>query len=635
MRTRKAKMILWFLTGLGFTVIVLRILHGPGSVTVLTDILPWGLWKGLGVVALVPIGGAGFTLAMLVYIFHLKKFKPLVRGAVLLGLMCYSCVAFGLSMDIGIWWRIVYPVTFWQIHSVLFEVAWCIMLYLMVLMAETGLMVFERLNWRRALGVLEKISLILVIFGICLSTLHQSSLGTLFLAAPFRLHPLWHTDALPVLFFISSMALGCLTISLVTLIVFWLYGGKIPMKAISGLGAVSAGLIIAYLVIKFGEIFISGEGGRLVFAGWDAANFWIEIALSCVLPLLLLKRSMRENPVSVFWISLGATIGMCLNRVNVAGLATLSLTHSFYFPAWTEWAMTAGILAAAALFYLFCVEQFALFHGVGKDSGGEARAPIGVDPSDAAALLFRGHPFASLHLNSLAFILAAAAGFALVPKDAVFGVTPDPTPVEKPRSVEISKLAGEQGSTARFWVEPRPDQPQVERASVLLLDSNRNGRYVLFDHEQHEKRYEGKKSCVLCHHMNKPLDQSSGCYKCHTDMYLQVDVFDHDRHVERLGGEDHCFDCHDCQYQAKMTDKTKACLECHKGMVAKGSRIKMKDKHLTSSTVGYMDAVHGLCINCHLEKQKSMAEPDENLSRCTHCHQTLPDLEAKVWESQR
>jgi len=162
MKIRIIKMFLWFFAGLGFTVVFLRIIHGPGSVTVLTDILPWGLWKGGGVVALVPIGAAGFTLAMLVYIFQINRFKPLVRGAVLLGLLCYSSVAFGLSMDIGIWWRIVFPVFHWQFHSVLFEIAWCIMLYLIVLFAEFGHTVLEKFEWKRLLRVVEKLTIFLV-----------------------------------------------------------------------------------------------------------------------------------------------------------------------------------------------------------------------------------------------------------------------------------------------------------------------------------------------------------------------------------------------------------------------------------------------------------------------------------------
>ena len=121
MKLRITKTVLWLVAGLAPAVLLMRVIHGPGSVTALTDIIPWGLWKGGGVVALVAIGGAGFTVAMLVYIFNCRVFKPVVRGAVLLALLCYSSVGFGLTVDIGIWWRSVFPVWHWQMHSVLFE----------------------------------------------------------------------------------------------------------------------------------------------------------------------------------------------------------------------------------------------------------------------------------------------------------------------------------------------------------------------------------------------------------------------------------------------------------------------------------------------------------------------------------
>ena len=208
MSIRTAKTILWFLLGAGLTVIALRIIHGPGAVVALTDLMPWGLWKGGGVVALVPIGGAGFTLAAFVTVFHWKRYRPLYLGAVLLGLMCYSSVAAGLTFDIGIWWRIVFPVTYWQFHSTLFEIAWCIMLYLGVLVVEFSHPVLEKFNFHRTARFLERFGIVFVVAGICLSTLHQSSLGTLFLATPYRLHPLWHTDLLPFLFFVTAIGLA-------------------------------------------------------------------------------------------------------------------------------------------------------------------------------------------------------------------------------------------------------------------------------------------------------------------------------------------------------------------------------------------------------------------------------------------
>ena len=383
MKLRITKSILWLVAGLAPAILVMRVVHGPGSVTALTDIIPWGLWKGGGVVALVAIGGAGFTVAMLVYIFNCRVFKPVVRGAVLLALLCYSSVGLGLTVDIGIWWRIVFPVWHWQLHSVLFEVAWCIMLYLVVLSLEFSHTVLARVGWEKMLSVVEKLTIAIVIAGISLSTLHQSSLGTLFLATPFRLHPLWHTDFLPLLFFISSIGIGCLTISVATIFVHWLYGKEAPMRAISGLGAISAVTMSLYAVLRFADIIVSGKTALLVVPSWDTANFWFEILLSVAIPVALLSRKrFRVTPSVVFWIGITATLGLSLNRVNVSGLATLSLTHASYMPSWTEWAVSAGILAACGLIYLFCIENLGLFATITAADVDRARATAPLDLAD-------------------------------------------------------------------------------------------------------------------------------------------------------------------------------------------------------------------------------------------------------------
>jgi len=635
MRVRITKMILWFLAGLGFTTVIMRIVHGPGSVTVLTDILPWGLWKGGGVVALVPIGGAGFTVAMLVYIFQIRRFKPLVRGAVLLGLMCYSSVAFGLTMDIGVWWRIVYPLFHWQFDSVLFEIAWCIMLYLLVLVAEFGHTVLERFHWWRALSVLEKASVFLVIFGISLSTLHQSSLGTLFLATPFRLHPLWYTDFLPLLFFISSMALGCLTISFVAIVVYWLYGGEPPMKAISGITRLSAYLMMVYLAIKMVEIVASGEGPLLLRADFDTANFWVEVLLSSVIPIVVFsRRKHRTSKTAVFWASLSAIVGMSLNRVNVAGLETLSMTKAVYFPAWTEWAMTLGILAAAGLFFLFCVDYFGLFEGIRRERVEDWIDPARFDHSDWKSLFFGGQRLGAVQLYSVVFVLGSAVSFGLLPRDAVFGVAPERTPVRDPRWVDVLRIDGGPSEVSTFALAgARPPAPGADSVVVMMLDGNRDGRYVLFDHDGHVSRNGDKKSCVLCHHMRRPYDLFTGCYECHSDMYVEVDVFKHDYHAAKLGGNEGCSECHTDAALPNSGENAKDCLECHKAMVSKGSRVNPSGDRVKYVTVGYEDAVHKLCVTCHEEAQEGMPEPkNRNLARCTTCHQSLPDLQAEAWK---
>ena len=552
MSVRTAKTILWFLLGAGLTVILLRIIHGPGAVVALTDLMPWGLWKGGGVVALVPIGGAGFTLAAFVTVFHWKRYRPLYLGAVLLGLMCYSSVAAGLTFDIGIWWRIVFPLTYWQFHSTLFEIAWCIMLYLGVLVVEFSHPVLEKFHFHRTVRFLEKFGIVFVIAGICLSTLHQSSLGTLFLATPYRLHPLWHTDLLPFLFFVTAIGLGCLTISWVAIVVHRIYGAEQPMKSISGLGRIASYVLTFYLVVRFAGIVVAGEAGLLVAPTWDTLNFWIEILLSALLPAALLWNTrFRQSPLAMFWISTSAILGMSLNRVNVAGLATVSSTHQFYVPAWTEWAATIGILSGAALAFLFLVEYVGVFDAIDEKRIDAAYAPRALDHADWKTIFFH-NPQANARIYSVAFVLSVGLALLFMPEHSIFGLRPDETPTSGPRLVEVSnaKVPGVPG--VQFYIPPvgkkqNGGQNGDSKAFLaLMIDGNRDGDYVLFDHDAHIERQGGRDngSCILCHHMQKPYEEVSECSGCHSDMYLPVDIFAHSFHVERTNGNDGCIECH-------------------------------------------------------------------------------------------
>ena len=599
MKIRTAKTILWFLFGAGLTVIILRIINGPGSVVALSDLIPWGLWKGGGVVALVPIGGAGFTLAAFVYVFHWEKYRPLALGAVLLGLMCYSSVALGLTFDIGIWWRIVFPLAFWQFHSTLFEIAWCIMLYLGVLAAEFSHVVFDKYRVEPARKFLHKFGIVFVIAGIALSTLHQSSLGTLFLATPYRLHPLWHTDLLPFFFFVTAVGLGCLSISFVTIVTHRLYEAKPPMEAISGLARISSIVLLFYMVAKFAEIIIAKEASLLIQPVPDTLNFWIEMLFSALIPgMLLLRRSFRESEGAVFWIGLMALLGVSLNRINVAGLATVSSTHSFYLPSWTEWTVTIGILAGAALIFFYLVERFEVFPQINGGRVKDVYAPGAPNHAIWKSVYFQS-PGSELRMYSASFVVSAGIVFGLVPEQAVFGVQPEQTAVVGPRIVKGSHPAERQ----------------------LRIDGNRDGKFVLFDHDRHvERQPGGAESCVRCHHMRKPAEEVSKCADCHRDMYLAVDIFRHDEHVKIMGGNSSCIECHTDPLALKVRENTKPCAGCHNGMRPEGTLIAGSHGERTTIATGYMDAMHGLCVECHQQEKKNLTEKNDDFDRCSTCH---------------
>jgi len=641
MSIRAVKTILWFLFGAGLTVIVLRIIHGPGSVVALTDLMPWGLWKGGGVVALVPIGGAGFTLAAFVSVFHWKRYRPLYLGAVLLGLMCYSSVGAGLTFDIGIWWRIVFPIWNWQFHSTLFEISWCIMLYLCVLTVEFSHAVLEKLQFHRVARLLERFGIVFVIAGICLSTLHQSSLGTLFLATPFRLHPLWHTELLPFLFFITSIGLGCLTISWVAIVTHRLYRAEPPTNAISGLGRIAAYMLALYLAVRFGGILASGKGGLLIASSWDTANFWVEILLSAAIPVALLARErLRNSPAAMFWICSSGIVGVSLNRVNVAGLATVSTTNYLYLPAWTEWIVTFGILSGAALVFLFCVEYLGVFEGIDSRRLDEVYTPRRLEHGDWRTIFFQ-NPQADARVYSVALVLAVGVALLLVPREAVFGLQPEPTPAHGPRIVEIGNSEVPGVSRVEFSIPPLEEAVDGDSARILalMIDGNRDGDYVIFDHETHvSKQGGGDDSCVLCHHMQKPYEEVSECSDCHSDMYLAVDIFDHDSHVEHTNGNEGCIECHTDPAAEKVRETAKECRECHESMRPEGTLVEIPDEEQTTIAVGYMDAMHEACIGCHEEEMEARAEADgepaEDLTLCTNCHRDLPGLEDEEWKAR-
>ncbi len=634
MSLRGLKTLLWFLCGAGLTVILLRIIHGPGSVVALTDIIPWGLWKGGGVVALVPIGGAGFTLAAMVYIFHWKRYQVLARGAVLLGLVCYSSVAAGLTFDIGIWWRIVYPLFYWQFHSTLFEIAWCIMLYLGVLAVEFSHAIVEKFNMPRLRSIIEKTSIVFVIAGISLSTLHQSSLGTMFLATPYRLHPLWHTDWLPGFFLLTSIGLGCLTISWLTLVVFRLYKVEQPMDAISGLGRIAAVVLGFYGLLKFVEILIAGEGALLLTLDWNVANFWFEILLSALIPVALLAfPRFRQSATAMFWIASTAIVGMSLNRVNVAGLATLDATSATYFPIWPEWAVTLGILSFAGLVYLFCVERFEVFSAIDEQAVKRVYASEQVDHADWKTLFFR-IPHAESRLYSAVFVLAMGLALGCVPDGSVFGEQPQKTPVTGSRVVEVAKVENPQGPGSQFMIGA---QALAEHATghtdVFVIDANRQAEFVLFDHESHIDGLVAQGAdCSTCHHMNKPYDKATGCHQCHADMYLETDIFNHDLHQKKLGNNAGCAKCHVDDSLPKVRKNTTACAECHPGMRQNDA---VGDPQKRNLAPGYMDAMHGLCIGCHQERKDTLAEKNEDFARCTQCHRDTPGFDSPAWNDLR
>ncbi len=583
-RVYKLKLILWTVVGLAAAVGAARFILGLGATTNLSDVTPWGIWIGFDVMSGVALAAGGFIMTATVYIFRLEKFHAIVRPAVLTAFLGYVAVAVGLLFDLGLPWNIWHMIVFWNPHSPLFEVGWCVMLYLTVLTLEFFPVPAEDFSaLARIRRFLLKFRLPLVIAGIGLSTLHQSSLGSLFLIMPYRLHPLWYSPILPLLFLISAIALGMMMVTLESHTTAWLYRRKPETEALASLGGAARWVLLLYLAMRFGDLAVRGQLGYLFAPGLHTAMFWLEISAMAIVPAILFSLVRVRRTRGGQWAAAALGVfGVVWNRIDVGGLAHLRQGAQFYLPAWTEVAISAGVVAAATLAFLFFVERFRVWEQRPADPDAD---PLKLPEFDKVGMTWLGVPVvAARTVYSLGFVFAAALGVALI--------APQP--------------ASSRG------VDPQSSH-RARGGPILWIDGNLNGFGVAFPHEKIEQKFGGDASCVYCHHMNFPRDRASGCYECHRDMYLVSDAFRHDWHASPEGAHLACTQCHPAG-QPRAAAGAKACTACHKDMIPKGTTIQVKNYR----TVGYVQAMHELCIGCHKSIAKREAKPD--FARCATCH---------------
>jgi Ni/Fe-hydrogenase subunit HybB-like protein len=618
-RLVRLKTILWALIGVLAAITVIRFAYGLGAVTHLSDAAPWGLWVAFDVMGGVALAAGGFVLAATVYIFRLERYRVFVRPAVLTAMLGYMAVAVGLLYDLGLPWHILHPIIYPQLHSVLFEVAACVMLYLTVLILEFAPVVLEhpwlaRRPFQWVYGVLRKLTIPLVITGIALSTLHQSSLGSLFLITPARLHPLWYSPNIWILFFVSAVGLGLMMVVLETSLAGAFLGHRVPTKLLSGLGVAGAVVLGGYAVFRLADLAARGLLGTVVDGSWQSWLFIVELAVSAVVPAVLLLFRRVRSSVAGLTTSAGLTVfGMVMNRLDVCIVAFARPASVRYFPSWMEIGVSLGIVAAAILAFIFFVEHFAVYapeepHAVPARPPAEPSTVRGLLPLSLTA----GHRF------SLAAVGAAALAVVVLP---LGGPRPLPTPVHRPRTL-LGFAVGRPDSAEHHLVladsvagAKRDSSP----VPLLVIDGNRDGMVVLFDHNAHIRRTGGDTSCALCHHLNLPLDRASSCAECHRDMYDSTATFNHVSHVSELGGERGCAKCHAAGVVKTYATAT-VCSNCHRSPAVVRPVIAAVHGRWRSAA-GYEDAMHGLCIPCHrrVVKEHPRSYPVA-MTRCAWCH---------------
>ncbi|MGD0500945.1 MAG: NrfD/PsrC family molybdoenzyme membrane anchor subunit [Bryobacteraceae bacterium] len=339
----------------------LRVVYGLGGATNLSDKFPWGIWIGFDVMCGVALAAGAFTLVAIVHIFNIQTYKPVLRPAILTAFLGYVLVVVGLLYDLGRPDRLWHPLVMWNPHSVMFEVAWCVMLYSTVLFLEFLPMVFEKFGWSKPLEWIHRISVPLMILGVLLSTLHQSSLGSLFLIVPEKEYPLWYSPILPLLFYISSIAVGLAMVIFESWHSSRAFGRALELPLLASLGRVLAVVLSVYLWIRFIDMAHRHVFGLLARNRTETWLFVLEIALAAVPAALLFQVKIRMRPGALYACAVMVIFSIIANRLNVGttGLEAGSGTH--YFPKWSEVAVTLSIVGAGFAIFRVVAHYFPVF----------------------------------------------------------------------------------------------------------------------------------------------------------------------------------------------------------------------------------------------------------------------------------
>ena len=359
------------LFGVGAVLILFRLVLGLGRVTAMNDGYPWGLWIAFDVVTGTALACGGYSVALLVYIRNKGKYHPLVRPAVLTSALGYTLAGLGVALDIGRWWNIWrVPVFFWHwnLNSVLLEVALCIMAYTAVLWIELSpafLEKAEQTNWLglkrfavRTRPIVEKALLWILALGILLPTMHQSSLGALMLIAGPRLHPLWNSGWLPLLFLLSCIGMGYAAVVFEALLSSWMFKTRPEREMLSGIAAAMIPFAVAYVWLRIYDIAIRGQLPALFAFDLYSVLTLVEFGLVIAATTILLSESRRRRLGHLFRAAMLFMLAGSVYRYDTYLVAFRPGAHWSYFPSVAELLITLGLVAGEIMLYVAIVKVF-------------------------------------------------------------------------------------------------------------------------------------------------------------------------------------------------------------------------------------------------------------------------------------
>jgi len=355
----------------GMIITIIRFTKGIGADTNLDNNNPWGLWIGFDLLCGVALAAGGYVTSSACYIFGLKKYHSAVRPAILTAFLGYAMVVFALHYDVGRPWRLPYPIFYSQgTSSLLFEVGLCVFLYLTVLFIEWTPAAFEWLGFKNIRNWIVRLTLVLTIFGVILSTLHQSSLGALFMIAPSKLHPLWYSGYLHVYFFISSIFAG------LSMVIFegalahkWLHDKMDETHlaqadgVVLGFGKAASFIMMGYIGIKIIGIAVDNNWHYLA-TGWGLW-FLVELIGFVLLPAILYSVGSREKNIKLIRVAaIWTVLGIVLNRLNISIIAFNWHLPSAdrYVPSFLEIGITIFIVTIGVVVYRFIAKRMPVLY---------------------------------------------------------------------------------------------------------------------------------------------------------------------------------------------------------------------------------------------------------------------------------
>jgi len=347
-----------FVTGIYAT--YLRFLVGFRASTNLSDQMPWGLWVGLGTLCGIGLSAAGFGISAAVYLLGMERYRPILRASILISFLGYMTVCVGYLYEIGLPWRFWHPIVMWNHTSVLFDVCVCIMTYTAVLTFEFAPAVIEKLPWKRfretVLQYHHKILIGVVLAGVLLSSMHQSYLGGLYLIARGKVHPLWYSQYMHAMFYLSAIPAGlALTVMAIYLSMRSL-NVRVDFGILSDCGRLIQLLLIVFAFFRVLDLAANQAWGYAFQRTSEAGYFWLEMMLLLAIPISLLSyEHVRTNPERLYWACAIVVAGFMVNRLNVSINALQAAMGTHYVPKWTELASSVLVIAAGVMAFRYAV----------------------------------------------------------------------------------------------------------------------------------------------------------------------------------------------------------------------------------------------------------------------------------------